>query len=250
MKVEDLSHEAVYGRILSVVHSGQLGPGQRMPEPSIARILGVSRERVRRALHRLAHEGWLELVPNRGACIPETTEFNLIQIFEARIALEGAIVRLLAKRPSAVMIDEMRDHLQAERSAAEKGDRPQQIYLSGGFHEKLFSFVGNPWLRGFFNQVMIPTVSAYALFAPQKLPNCGGPHEHEAIFNAIQRGDCEEAERLMTAHLHEAITHILRYRTSKIGISIEDAFSAVEKMEYLITDINLSCNHCAPLLVD
>jgi DNA-binding GntR family transcriptional regulator len=221
-----------------------------MPEPMIARILGVSRERVRRALHRLAHEGWLELVPNRGACIPETTEYNLIQIFEARIALEGAIVRLLAKRPSSLLFDEMTSHLQAERSAAEKNDRSRQIYLSGGFHEKLFSFVGNPWLRGFFNQVMIPTVSAYALFAPQKLPNCGGPQEHEAIFDAIQRCDGDEAERLMTAHLQEAIAHILRYRTSKVEVSIEEAFSAVRAVELQTNDISFTCSHCAPVLVD
>lgn len=243
MKAEDTTHEAVYARILAVVHSGQLAPGQRMPEPAIARILGVSRERVRRALHRLAHEGWLELVPNRGACIPETSEYNLIQIFEARIALEGAIVRLLAKRPSAILMDEINQHLEAERTAAERNERSRQICLSGEFHEKLFCFIGNPWLQGFFNQVMIPTVSAYALFTPQKLPNCGGPHEHEAIFDAIQRGDGEEAERLMTAHLHEAIAHILRSRKTKTEVSVEAAFAALGSLDLDTVNHAAPCTH-------
>lgn len=220
------TNEAVYNRILAVVHSGKIAPGQRMPEPVIARALGVSRERVRRALHRLAHEGWLELVPNKGACLPEISEYDLIQIFEARRALEGAVVRMLAGRPSAALMDELDLHLEEERAAAEKGDRPRQIALSGEFHEKLFGLTGNPWLLGFFRQVMAPTVTAYALYAPQKLPNCGGPHEHQAIIEAIRGRDPDKAEALMTSHLDEAVAHIRRFRTKKAEISVEEAFEA------------------------
>lgn len=224
-KADEETNAAVYNRILMVVHSGRMSPGQRMPEPVIARALGVSRERVRRALHRLAHEGWLELVPNKGACLPEISEYNLIQVFEARRALEVAVVRMLAEQPTSAIIDEIDLHLSEEREAAERGDRPSQIALSGVFHEKLFELVGNPWLLGFFRQVMAPTVTAYAMYAPKTLPNCGGPHEHQAIIDAIRRRDADTAENLMRAHLDEAVAHIRRFRKPTNEGSVEEAFA-------------------------
>src|SRR3990167_10387021 len=58
--------EAVYGAIRRAMHMGRLAPGTKLQEPALARVLGVSRERVRKALHRLVHEGWLTAIPNRG----------------------------------------------------------------------------------------------------------------------------------------------------------------------------------------
>jgi DNA-binding GntR family transcriptional regulator len=223
-KNDDDTNEAVYSRILAVVQSGTLAPGQRMPEPAIARSLGVSRERVRRALHRLAHEGWLELVPNKGACLPDMNEYNLVKLFEARTALEGAVVRMLADRPASVVLEEIDAHLEEERRAAELGDRPTQIALSRGFHEKLLELTGNQWLIGFFRQIATPTVAAYALHAPRPLPTCGGPHEHQAIADAIRQGDADAAERLMIAHIDEAVAHIRRFRRPQKETSIEEAF--------------------------
>src|SRR5258708_5434933 len=62
--------EAVYGAIRRAMHMGRLSPGTKLQEPALARVLKVSRERVRKALHRLVHEGWLQAVPNRRTLVP------------------------------------------------------------------------------------------------------------------------------------------------------------------------------------
>lgn len=243
-KSDEETNEAVYTRILTVIHSGQLAPGQRLPEPVVARVLGVSRERVRRALHRLAHEGWLELVPNKGACLLEISEYNLIQIFEARRVLEGAVVRMLAERPNVVMLEGIAEHLAAECHAAHRQDRPRQIALSGEFHQKLFELAGNPWLLGFFRQVIAPTVLAYAIYAPKQLPHCGGPLEHEAIVDAIRRGDGNTAETLMRAHLDEAMGHIRSFRRPDVERSVEDTFAAFGPLDG--SEADAACSNCTP----
>lgn len=227
-KSDEATNRAVYDRILGAVHSGRLRPGQRLPEPAIARALGVSRERVRRALHRLAHEGWLELVPNKGACLPELDQHTLEKVFEARRLLEGAVARRLAERPTAAMLAELDAHLDAEAAAARDSDRSRQIPLSCGFHERLFAQTDNPWLTGFLRQVVTPSVMAYALFAPEPLPECGGPHEHRAIVDAIRNRDPEAAERLMQAHLDEAMAHIRRLRQSGPEQPVEAIFTELE----------------------
>lgn len=229
-KSDDATNRAVYRRILGAIHSGRLQPGQRLPEPAIARALGVSRERVRRALHRLAHEGWLELVPNKGACLPALDQHTLEKVFEARRLLEGAVVRRLAERPTAVMLAELDAHLDEEAKAAESRDRSRQIPLSGGFHELLLEQTDNPWLQGFLRQVVTPTVMAYALYAPEPLPDCGGPHEHRAIVDAIRKRDPAAAERLMHAHLDEGMAHVRRLRPAGEEESIETIFAALEPL--------------------
>ena len=227
-KSDEATNRAVYSRILGAIHSGRLRPGQRLPEPAIARALGVSRERVRRALHRLAHEGWLELVPNKGACLPELEPHTLEKVFEARRLLEGAVARHLAERPTAAMLAELDAHLDAEARAASLGDRSRQIPLSGGFHELLFEQADNPWLSGFLRQVVTPSVMAYALFAPEPLPECGGPHEHRAIVDAIRGQDPEAAERLMHAHLDEAMAHVRKLRQTGPEQPVEVIFTALD----------------------
>lgn len=226
-KSDEATNRAVYDRILGAVHSGRLRPGQRLPEPAIARALGVSRERVRRALHRLAHEGWLELVPNKGACLPELEPHTLEKVFEARRLLEGAVARHLADRPTAAMLNELDAHLDAEAAAASSKDRSRQIPLSGGFHELLFEQTDNPWLTGFLRQVVTPSVMAYALFAPEPLPECGGPHEHRAIVDAIKNQDPEAAERLMHTHLDEAMAHVRRLRHAGPEQPVEALFAGL-----------------------
>lgn len=228
-KNDEATNIAVYRRILAALHGGRLRPGQRMPEPAIARALGVSRERVRRALHRLAHEGWLELVPNRGACVPAPDAEALAKIFEARLLLEVAAVRLLAERATPAMLERLEAHLAAEAAAARSGDRSQQITLSGIFHERLFEQLDNPWVLGFFRQVVTPTVMAYALHAPQPLPDCGGPTQHRAIVDAIRAGDAEAAERLSREHLDGSrlLIQLLRTRDDEAALeaSIEEVFA-------------------------
>jgi DNA-binding GntR family transcriptional regulator len=183
---------------------------------------------VRRALHRLAHEGWLELVPNKGACLPALDQHSLEKIFEARRLLEGAVVRDLALRPTAAMLADLDAHLDAEANAARSRDRSRQIPLSGGFHELLLEQTGNPWLLGFLRQVVTPTLMAYAMFAPRPLPDCGGPHEHRAIVDAIRRREPEAAERLMHAHLDEAMAHVRRLRRSGEEEAMEAIFAPLE----------------------
>src|SRR5258707_7351846 len=56
--------EAVYGAIRRAMHMGRLSPGTKLQEPALARVLKVSRERVRKALHRLVHEGRLPARPH------------------------------------------------------------------------------------------------------------------------------------------------------------------------------------------
>ena len=66
--------QSVYEALVELVIAGRLTPGQHLVETELARQLGVSRQPVREALHRLEAEGWVDLRPNQGAFVHVPTD--------------------------------------------------------------------------------------------------------------------------------------------------------------------------------
>ena len=65
------SHQSLRGAVLDELRrrimTGELEPGTRLVEESLAELLGVSRNPVREALQILAGVGFVEMLPRRGA---------------------------------------------------------------------------------------------------------------------------------------------------------------------------------------
>jgi DNA-binding GntR family transcriptional regulator len=69
------------------IASGRLPPGERLKETPLADQLGVSRGPIREAIHQLAREGLLTVIPNRGAFVPEPTAEDVVEVYAMRSAL-------------------------------------------------------------------------------------------------------------------------------------------------------------------
>src|ERR1700754_2289660 len=76
-------------------------PGPRLGEVELAERLGVSRTPVREALGRLAAEGLVEIVPNRGARGTSWTGAELGGVFDLRTALGPRLTALAVPRAPA-----------------------------------------------------------------------------------------------------------------------------------------------------
>jgi DNA-binding GntR family transcriptional regulator len=79
----DLALEAVRDAIVA----GRLRPGERIKEIPLAEELGFSRAPVRDALRLLERDGLVELVPNRGAIVPELRAVDVLEVYALRAAL-------------------------------------------------------------------------------------------------------------------------------------------------------------------
>ena len=65
-------HDELVSALRNMIVAGDLGAGDWIAEPALCRHLGVSRTPLREALKVLAFDGWVELVPNRGAAVTRT----------------------------------------------------------------------------------------------------------------------------------------------------------------------------------
>lgn len=66
--------DVVFHTLRQAILKGELEPGQRLMEITLANKLGVSRTPIREAIHKLELEGLVVLVPRKGAEVAKITE--------------------------------------------------------------------------------------------------------------------------------------------------------------------------------
>ena len=91
-----------------IVH-GDLAAGSRLGEAELAGELGVSRTPVREALSRLAAEGLVEIVPNRGARVATWTAAELEGVFDLRSTLEPQLTGFAVPNATPADVDELEE---------------------------------------------------------------------------------------------------------------------------------------------
>ena len=134
-----LAAEAIRGRIVA----GELAPGQRLVEETLASELGISRPPVRESLRTLAGEGLVRLIPRRGAVVTSFTLQDVFEIVTLREALEGTAIELALPSPSGVALDELRAALVTLERHADEGREDMAVPDSARLHQAMVALAGN-----------------------------------------------------------------------------------------------------------
>ncbi|HCF0709418.1 TPA: GntR family transcriptional regulator [Pseudomonas aeruginosa] len=193
--------DAIYERILNAVMEHRLIPGTKLVEEKLASVFEVNRTRIREVLARLAHEGVVTTIPNRGAFVASPSVEEARHIFNARRILEPALIRTLVAHAGENQITQLYDHVALERAARENNDKRAVIRLSGEFHLRIAEMVGSPPLLKLMRELSSLTCLIILLYDAPNVPACPN-HEHLEIVNAIKSGETEEAVRLVIEHLN------------------------------------------------
>lgn len=213
--------DAIHRTLAQTLLQGRLAPGTQLVETRLATLFGVSRERVRKVLHRLGHERLLEVIPNRGCFVSNPTLVQAREIYDARRILEGGIAGWLAGRISPEQLAALRAHGEREHAALHAGDRALSIRLSGEYHMLLASFTGSPFIVRELQELVSRTSMLVAFFEPAASSECACD-EHEDISEALSQGDAARAMRAMQVHLSLIETR-LRPRESAQALADPEA---------------------------
>ncbi len=186
---------------------GELSPGDHLREEEIAAAVGCSRTPVREAIRRLAAEGMVEFVPNRGAHVAAWSERDLAEIFDLRAVLEGFAARLAARRADEAFLTELRDLAdRMEQLAA--GDDPDRVdrisELNGRFHAAIVEAADNRHLTQLVaGLVQVPLVHrTFRRYRDDELTRSMG--HHRELLAAFERGDVNWAGTVMRSHIYAA----------------------------------------------
>src|SRR5271156_5547133 len=95
----------VHGALTRALFEGRLAPGAKLPEHRLAKIFGVSRERVRKVLHRLVAERRLEAAPQRGVFVPNPNAHDIRTVYQAHRVFEAGVLVHLARDADPATFD-------------------------------------------------------------------------------------------------------------------------------------------------
>ena len=187
------------------IFQGQYAPGQRLIEADLTRELGISRGPLREALHRLAADKLLEIVPNRGAIVRRLTMREMRELFSIRIALESlavneATANLRDPAIRACFESDIGPIWLPEQRAPGRG----YIAENKSFHDAIIRASGNETLGIVTSQLQLPLL----MFQFNKMLTAGNIAaslaEHRAVAQAMLDGDAAAAESCMRSHLERA----------------------------------------------
>jgi phosphonate utilization transcriptional regulator len=209
---------AVQQEIERAILRGELAPGAKLNEATLAEGLGVSRGPVREALRMLETAGLVQQEKNRGAFVRHIALAEALEIYELRAMMEEAVGRILASSVTPAQLKALRAQVEAMRRASRAGDIDAYHLLNLEFHNQLVDFAGNRKLAETYRR-LINELSLFRrlnLADPTLLPPSAA--EHDGILKAIESGDAERAGRALREHVE-----LSRERTAKNNTPAEAA---------------------------
>jgi DNA-binding GntR family transcriptional regulator len=185
-----------------------LPPGAAIDKVALCARLGVSRFPVSEALGRLAAEGLVEVLPQRGTRVARIDLADCRQAMFIRRALEGEAVRAVAPRADAGLLAALDRNLRDQEGAlgADYSSRFHQLDLE--MHELLLGFLG-------YERVRHAVEAARASLDRARLFMCTPARqvstfaEHRAIVAALKRRDADAAVAAMESHLDAVMTELI-----------------------------------------
>ena len=195
-----LSESAIVEHIYAAVMDQRLPPGTKLSEKALCERFGVSRMRIRRVLLLLAAQEIVKLHSNRGAFVSSPSAQEARHIFQARRAIEPAVMQAVIERISAADIDALLNHVAQENCALVENDRQKSIHLSGHFHVKLAQIGNNPVLTQIIQGLVTRTSLIIGLFGDNS-PRFCSDQKHRLLIEAIAASDGVLASRIMYQHL-------------------------------------------------
>jgi DNA-binding GntR family transcriptional regulator len=157
----------------------------------------VSRVPVREALQMLQREGFVELLPRRGAVVRQLTPAVVSDLFDIRQALEVLAVRQAAERIDDEGLERLATVLDDGRKALAADDHAFSGSANTAFHETILDLAGNEPLR----DLLKPLSGRLRWLFRQTHDYSRVQSEHEQLFNALGTHDADLAGALALAHV-------------------------------------------------
>lgn len=191
--------ERVYRALRDALVAGELSPGERLRDQDLAARLGVSRTPVREALQRLEDEGLVETAPRALTRVAPLDALAAREAFPVVAALHALATRHGVSRLTSADIAAMRganDELAGAIAALDPATVRRAIAADDRFHSVLLLAAGNHEIIRTLER-LTPKVRRleYAQFG--SLAGRKSIQQHAVIIAACERGDSDEAARLV-----------------------------------------------------
>ncbi|MFJ3899832.1 GntR family transcriptional regulator [Streptomyces sp. NPDC090083] len=195
----------LYWRLRRDVMDGRFPPDSPLMETALSGEYGVSRTPMREALALLEHDGLLERA-QRGFRVRSGTAEDVVEIYEARIALEAEATASAALRATELDLARLRrQHEVVVEAASQDGGESTARAASFRFHELLWQAGHNATIT----ELLVRLTARLRIYDSGPPSPFGGIEplhdEHDAILSALHDHDPDRAGAAARAHLRRSL---------------------------------------------
>lgn len=203
LRTQVLTDGEVYSVLRRAIVELYLQPGAIMSIKDISEHFKIGRSPVRDALMRLAQEGLVTLLPQRGTMISQIDLLRVDQERFLRLSVEEEVMKLFMACHTPSDITLLHESLRQQQEFCDQPDKDIRrfLWLDEEFHRLFYTVTDK-----LFCQQTIQSVGGH--YRRMRLLTCGSnPQEilrqHSALVTALQARDTEEMCNIFHFHLRK-----------------------------------------------
>jgi len=196
-----LLSEDIAASIKEAIIRGKFAPGQKVSEGELAESMGISRTPLREAFRKLQNEGFITIIPRKGAVVATLEPKEARELYEIKAHLEGLAARLAVPRLKEKELDRL-ERLDAELRQATAQDDLEGFYRTHTrFHEVFLRLCGNDRLMAIMANLNdhFKRYGMVSLTLPGRYDRTHT--QHAGIIEAFRAGDADLAARRVTENV-------------------------------------------------
>jgi DNA-binding GntR family transcriptional regulator len=194
-------HDEVADRIRELIREGELEPRARVNELELSERFGISRTPLREAIKILATEGFLELLPNKGARVASISEEETNEVIEVVAGLEGTAAELACRSVTDGEIADIAAKHARMVEAWRREDNVAYFNLNREIHEAIMAASRNATLQGIYatlsGRIQRARYAAHKTSEQWKR----AVDEHEEMLRLLRARDGEALAAVMRNHI-------------------------------------------------
>jgi DNA-binding GntR family transcriptional regulator len=203
MKLSDYKplREIIFTTLREAIIMGELKPGERLMEVQLAQKMGVSRTPVREAIRKLELEGFVNMIPRKGAHVAKLSVKDIMDVLEVRASLDGLATSLAAERITENELKEMK-HIQSQFDNYVEKDNLQGIIKKDvEFHDVIYKASKNDKLIQISNNLREQVYRFRVIYLKDFRSTKEVIREHMEIYQAIDNEDSDAARKAAEKHI-------------------------------------------------
>jgi DNA-binding GntR family transcriptional regulator len=205
--------QLAYEKIKEAIITEKYKADQLLSTRELSTDLNISRTPVAAALRRLAYEGFVEDIQEKGMFVSRVHIEDFIELYEIKMGMEGVAARLCAVRKTDRLIRQMEDTLLQYEKEVKKGNYLKAVQKDNEFHILLIEGAKNKRLENYMRVVLEQCGRAVTLSAsdPVRMETVIQP-AHRKLLDAIIGGEPDLAEKAAREHVVDVQDFFTKYQ--------------------------------------
>lgn len=195
----------LYHDLVKQILTLELPPGSSLDESRLSEEYQISRTPLRETFRKLAGEGYITIINNRGAYVAQLDYLMIRNFFLTAPILYTAVAQLAVLNRTPEQIDTL-THINTQFiEAMKKGDANSMVFQNDLFHRVMGEMAANPYLQPSYERLLIDHARISQTFyrpTDEDMRNNldAAAEQHKQMIEAIIDQDVDKMTKLIEAH--------------------------------------------------